>query len=147
MLKNSFIEAQIDNGGREDIVRFIADIRFYDDYVGNEIVRRLFRRGYCYYFAHMLMQAFKCGQVVCSKNREHWLFEYDNVFYDIEGVYEVSDDEDIVPEDGMSADEMNQYLHVPSIPDVSCNDGQSMQDVGAVQEFRQYIDNRFCSVI
>lgn len=138
MLKNSFIEAHISNGGREDIVRFIADVRFYDDYVGNEIVRRLFRRGYCYYFAHMLQQAFKCGNVVCVKNADHWLFQYDKVFYDIEGVYEVSEEDSVVLEGCMSTEELEQYLHVPSMPDcgsedVHCSGKGSTQDVVAMQ--------------
>ena len=152
MFKNSFIDAQVDNGGRRDIVQFIADIRFYDDYVGNELVRRLFRCGYCYYFAHMLKRAFKCGRVVCVKNRAHWLFEYADVFYDIEGVYEAAGGENIVPESCMSDKEIGQYLHVPSIPDDGSKDipersRTGTQGVVALQEFRQYIDNRFSRVV
>lgn len=91
MIKKSFIEAQIYNGGKDEIINFIADIRYHCGIKGQETIRRLFRSGYCYYFANMLKNAFAGGSIKCIPDAGHIVFEYNDVLYDIEGVYDSGD--------------------------------------------------------
>lgn len=110
MLKKSFIEAQVDNGGRKDVVKFIADVRYYFGYAEQDVLRRFFRKGYCYYFAVILKTAFGDGEVVCLPDKGHFVYRLDGVMYDIEGVYENEDGLKIVSEDELG-DEIFEYLH------------------------------------
>ena len=89
MLKKSFIEAQIANGGREDIVKYIADVRFFENRAGSEAIRRMFRNKFKRGFASMLKDEFGDGEVVQLPEINHWVFKCEGVCYDIEGVFEV----------------------------------------------------------
>lgn len=55
-----------------------------------EAVVRLFRKGYCYYFACILKNAFPEGIIVWDTGQDHIVFQYQGQCYDIGGVYEVS---------------------------------------------------------
>ena len=54
-----------------------------------EMIRSLFRAGYCYHFAHILLATFNRGKVVWAAPFGHicWQDE-DGMIYDIEGEYE-----------------------------------------------------------
>lgn len=53
-----------------------------------EILRRQFRSGYCWYFAHMLKDAFNRGTVVLAAPFGHICWQDENkMVYDIEGEY------------------------------------------------------------
>lgn len=76
------------------IEEFIDDFRMREnDYIptetndAEEIIRHLFRSGYCYYFAHMLSVAYPGGQVCWACPTSHWVYKYNGKAYDIEGEY------------------------------------------------------------
>lgn len=71
------------------IMQFIFDVWTHCG-VGeesSEVIRKLFHDGYCYYFALMLKDAFPGGMVAWAKPFGHIVFVYNDVPYDIEGVY------------------------------------------------------------
>lgn len=71
------------------LMRFIFDVWTHGG-VGedaSEIIRKLFHDGYCYYFALMLRDAFPGGFMSWTKPFGHIVYVYDDVPYDIEGVY------------------------------------------------------------
>ena len=125
MFKKSFIEAQISNGGREDIIRFIANVRFHCGYTGQDIIRRLFRQGYCYYFACILKRAFNGGSIICLPDAKHFVYKIDDVLYDIEGVYEVDLDTKMINENDMGT-KMSSYLH-NDFSDISMENNSNIQ--------------------
>lgn len=54
-----------------------------------EVIRSLFRAGYCYYFAHLLENAFNRGTVVWAAPFGHICWQdVDGKVYDIEGEYD-----------------------------------------------------------
>ena len=87
----------------ESVLYFIADFLYHgvpdielED--SAESIRSTFRAGYCYYFAHMLKQAFNRGEVCWAAPIGHivWV-DVDGTPYDIEGINE-SDCEFYIPE-------------------------------------------------
>ena len=85
---------------RNPVLRFID--KFYSQNGNNdearETLRRQFRAGYCYYFAHMLKVAFNRGEVCWCTNVGHivWVDD-DGTPYDIEGIND-SECEYYIPE-------------------------------------------------
>ena len=76
----------------EQVLRFIADFLYHgvqevNITVSAESIRSTFRAGYCYYFAHMLREAFNRGTVCWAAPYGHivWV-DTDGNSYDIEGV-------------------------------------------------------------
>ena len=52
-----------------------------------EVLRHTFRAGYCYYFAHLLKQAFQRGEVCLAAPLGHFVWvDTNGVAYDVEGV-------------------------------------------------------------
>ncbi len=47
---------------------------------------KLFSKGYCYYFALMLNDAFPGGQICWAAPHDHIVYLYDSVPYDIDGI-------------------------------------------------------------
>lgn len=75
-------------GVREEVIKFIANVLYHQGPENTEIIRSLFRAGYCYYFAQMLKDAFDRGTVCLAYPFGHIVWEDDNgIAYDIEGVY------------------------------------------------------------
>lgn len=76
----------------ENVLRFIADFLYHgvpkiDLEVSAESIRSTFRAGYCYYFAHMLLEAFNRGTVCWAAPYGHMVWvDTDGNPYDIEGV-------------------------------------------------------------
>lgn len=46
-----------------------------------------FVNGYCWYFANILQMAFQKGKVCWASPRGHCVWVYNNIAYDVEGVY------------------------------------------------------------
>lgn len=71
----------------EFINQFMSHSTHTDE--SKEMLRMLFRAGYCYHFAHILLAVFDRGQVVWAAPFGHicWQDE-DGKIYDVEGEYE-----------------------------------------------------------
>lgn len=86
-LKFSIMER---NEMRDEVLKFIGDFAGYDKLpeYNWEVIRKKFRAGYCYYFAHMLRNAFERGEVCWAAPFSHvvWV-DTDGTPYDIEGEY------------------------------------------------------------
>ena len=102
-------------GGNEEIIEFISKIRchsYIDNSDSEETIRRLFRAGYCYYFAIILKEAFNRGEICWCAPFGHicWV-DVDGTPYDIEGVCD-SDCDYYIPvsyiEEGL-----DDFKHVP----------------------------------
>lgn len=78
------------NGMTNQVLKFIGDFAGYDKLPEYdwEVIRKKFRAGYCYYFAHMLRNAFDRGEVCWAAPFSHivWV-DTDGTPYDIEGEY------------------------------------------------------------
>ena len=73
-----------------DIEDFIENFRtkkgeFNEDTSGDII--RLFVDGYCYHFAKILENAYPYGKVCKTWPMNHFVYKYNNKYYDIEGEY------------------------------------------------------------
>lgn len=60
--KERFIKQELENypGSDETIIRFIYNFRYFCGKEGVDYVQNIFRNGYCYYFALMLLRKVKC---------------------------------------------------------------------------------------
>ena len=117
MLKETWLESQkkLYPEADETVLGFIAGVRFRCGEQGEEIVRTLFRAGYCWYFAHMLQMAFRRGIVCFAYFEGHfvWLDGEDedaDIAYDIDGVNR--DWEHLVPEE-LLKNGIRDFTHVP----------------------------------
>lgn len=98
-------------------------LQFIDDFVGysknteveSEAVRKLFRAGYCYYFAGILKKAFNRGEVCLAAPYGHfvWLDPVGDIPYDVEGVYEGEADY-FIPEKFLG-NTVEDFMHVPGV--------------------------------
>ena len=72
----------------KDILEFIYN--FFSSHSSgienNEHIRKIFRDGYCYYFALILQDAFPGGKIVWCAPFGHIAYQYNNTLYDIEVV-------------------------------------------------------------
>lgn len=73
------------------ILRFIWDFTWGFDSWECDVIHHTFTQGYCYYFARMLEDAFPGGKLVWAFPFRHIVYVYDDVCYDIKGVYNVPD--------------------------------------------------------
>ena len=85
-LVNSFIEVNVDNGGDQSVVEFIAKLRFNQGQKVQEHVRRIFMYDFDKQFARMLADEFKAGEIWFDGS--HYVWVKDGVGYDVEGVLE-----------------------------------------------------------
>lgn len=76
-----------------------------------ECLRRTFRAGYCYYFAHMLKEAFGRGEVCWAAPFGHMVWVDDGIPYDVEGAY-YGEAEFFIPEKYLG-DAVLAFKHVP----------------------------------
>lgn len=81
--KQKFINQNLTLNGEPQIIKFIADFVYLDD----QDVHNRFKNGYCYYFAKMLSTAFPGGYIAWAVPFGHLVYMYNQVPYDIEGVY------------------------------------------------------------
>lgn len=81
--KQKFITQNLALNGEPQIIKFIANFVYFDD----QDVHNRFKNGYCYYFAKMLSTAFPGGYIAWAVPFGHLVYMYNQVPYDIEGVY------------------------------------------------------------
>ena len=105
------------------VIEFIEQFKDYSEVPFS--MERLFRNGYCYYFAALLKEAFNRGQICWCAPYSHivWLDD-DGIAYDIEG-QNVSDCIAYIPieylgEAGIdSFKKMNNFVFNPSKEDIT----------------------------
>lgn len=126
--EKSWVSSNEDN----EVIRFIN--RFYD--INNnslddqEVLRRQFRAGYCYYFAVMLKTAFKRGEVCwCAPFAHMCWVDVDGTPYDCEGEY-TGEAVYLIPEHYLG-DNIKNFLHT----DDTCN--TSKEDIlNIIKQYR-----------
>lgn len=90
--KEFFIQYNhVECGGDKSIVEFIANFRFFAvrdvEYVqSSETICSMFEKGYCYYFAKILEEAFPGGTICLCYPYGHIVYVHKEVAYDIGGV-------------------------------------------------------------
>lgn len=105
-----FRECQLSLNADPEVIDFIIDILTHNGMDTSECTRRLFRNGYCYYFAHMLGIAFRRGTVCWAAPFGHFVWKDDNgIAYDIEGIYQGEADY-LIPEEYMGKS-IYDFLH------------------------------------
>ena len=76
------------------------------------IMYNTFRAGYCYFFAHMLQDAFQRGTVCLAAPFSHWVWEdVDKQLYDIEGLYQ-GEAMYFIPEEEYTLDDIDSFFHL-----------------------------------
>ena len=53
----------------------------------SNIIADVFTKGFCYYFAIILKEAFHCGEIYMTSNDRHIVWVKNNIAYDINGVF------------------------------------------------------------
>lgn len=103
-------------GADEQVLKFIMD---FSTCTANteeqyEIIRSLFRAGYCWHFAHLLKTTFGKGEVCVAAPFGHFVWKDDNdVTYDIEGVY-CGEAFYFIPESYLG-DALQDFMHIPGV--------------------------------
>lgn len=101
--KEEWIEAWTSGkweSSNKEVITFIADILFHSPNLKSNNIYNLFACGYCYYFALILKDAFKRGNIVWHKGFGHIVWEDDDgTAYDIGGVFYDYGKGDLVPLD------------------------------------------------
>lgn len=126
--EKSWVSSNEDN----EVIRFIN--RFYD--INNnslddqEVLRRQFRAGYCYYFAVILKTAFNRGEICwCAPFAHMCWVDTDGTPYDCEGVYD-GEAVYLIPEHYLG-DTIKNFLHT----DDTCN--TSKEDIlNIIKQYR-----------
>lgn len=96
------------------VIEFIADFKFRCGEEHSHIIEHLFNAGYCWFFAHMLKQAFGRGKVCFAYYEGHFVWldgksETDDFAYDILGVNKSW--EHLIPEE-LLGDGIWDFKHV-----------------------------------
>lgn len=116
MERDCFVQSQIEYCPKSDekVLYFIADFLFHEGLENAETIRHQFHAGYCYYFAHMLKQAFGRGKVCVAAPYGHFVWkDEDGICYDVEGVT-TSEAEYFIPESFMG-DVVKDFLHIRGV--------------------------------
>lgn len=103
--KQKFITQNLALNGEPQIIKFIANFVYFDD----QDVHNRFKNGYCYYFAKMLSTAFPGGYIAWAVPFGHLVYMYNQVPYDIEGVYP-GEATEFIPEIFLG-DAINDFKH------------------------------------
>ena len=114
-MEQGWIDSQLAKfpSASKDILEFIDKfVSYYPDGI-----LELFDDEYCYFFAAMLKDVFRTGDIVWLKYQSHILYrEYNGVCYDIHGVYEDCDtDADLIEFNRLSYVERGLFKHDPRI--------------------------------
>ncbi len=111
-----YVEEALDCKPKADkrILQFITEFRLAGGLseTEEEAMRMAFRAGYCYYFAVMLKTAFPEGEICWTAPFGHIVFVYQNIPYDIEGLYYGEEDEELIPI-GWLKDGILDFMHIP----------------------------------
>ena len=65
------------------ILDFIEKFKF----IHNKVLEYVFTSGNCYYFAVIMKERFKRGEIYYLPIENHFVWKYDGVYYDIQGEY------------------------------------------------------------
>lgn len=97
-----------------NIIVFIRDFVFHSAMTEDEVenIHDLFSCGYCWYFAHLLQQAFPGGEVCYCYPYEHFVYVYEGVPYDITGVSDREHVREFIPE-RFFGEALTEYKHLP----------------------------------
>lgn len=117
ILRSPFNQLDENNGADPVVIRFIND--FYSNIAKSpeeqEVLRGTFMSGYCYFFAHMLKEAFNSGEVCWCAPYGHfvWCNDYkgETFAYDVEGV-SIASAEFYIPEYYLG-NLLDDFKHVP----------------------------------
>ena len=72
---------------KEDVLLFIEKFKF----TGKAILEELFTCGNCYYFAVILKERFKTGEIFYLPIENHFVWKYDGVLFDIRGEHSTNE--------------------------------------------------------
>lgn len=99
----------------KQVLRFIKNFNTYmvDTEKEYEVIRRIFRTGYCWHFAHLLKTTFGRGEVCWAAPFGHFIWLDNEIPYDIEGVY-YGESLYFIPESYLG-DTLRDFLHIPDI--------------------------------
>ncbi|MFR7476321.1 hypothetical protein [Frisingicoccus sp.] len=116
MKKEEFIKKELElySAADKTVIEFIADMKFRCGDENVEVIEKLFTSGYCWYFAHMLQQAFGRGKVCYAYFEGHFVWldgtsEKEDFAYDIYGVNK--NWEHLIPEE-LIGDGILDFKHV-----------------------------------
>ena len=81
---------QMRSNVNEKIIEFIGNFYKSNDksHEECEVIRKQFRNGYCYHFAVILRDLFPGGEMCIAAPFGHIVYVYENIPYDVEGVYD-----------------------------------------------------------
>ncbi len=123
------------------------------DIAVNEIVRRTFRNGYCYFFAHMLKNAFDGrGGVFMTVPFGHFVWkDIDGTCYDVEGIYDpkVCDAFYLIPEEYVRSklpNYFNSFRHA-EIPGTKLDVPNKEEIINMIKEYCAYCNEEYDSYI
>ena len=119
MTKQEFIKNQCETWKKADkqVIEYIANVLYHQGERGKDVIRKLYRAGYCYYFASMLKDAFKRGIICYAYYEGHivWLDgnnEISDLAYDIDGVYK--NFKHLIPIEKIGVG-INDFMHIPGV--------------------------------
>lgn len=98
-----------------NIIMFIESFLYSNTHNDDEreVLRKIFMNGYCYYFAHMLKEAFVTGEVCWCAPYSHFVYLHEGVPYDIEGV-SITEADYFIPEKFLD-NALFDFKHVPGV--------------------------------
>ena len=82
------------------------------DTIMMDAIEVLFRQGYCWHFAHMLKTTFGCGEVCWAAPFGHFVYMYNGIPYDVEGVYQ-GEATYFIPESYIPEELLLDFKHIP----------------------------------
>ncbi len=92
---------------RDEIMQFIADLRFRNGMKESRLIQNLCTAGCCYYFASMLQDIFGLQPYVIYESKHVIALDTNGVAYDINGVYDIHSCSLISTED-LSEESLNE---------------------------------------
>lgn len=92
------------------ILQFIADFVYHAD---NQSTYHLFSQGYCYHFALILKNTFNKGEICWVAPFAHFIWLYNDIPYDINGIYD-GESKTFIPEKYLGH-AINDFKRIPGI--------------------------------
>lgn len=104
---------QMRSNVNEKIIEFIGNFYKSNDksHEECEVIRKQFRNGYCYHFAVILKDLFPGGEICVAAPFGHIVYVYENIPYDVEGVYD-GEATDLIPISFLG-DRIKNFKHIP----------------------------------
>lgn len=88
---------------RDDIIQFIADLRFRNGMKESKLIQNLCTAGCCFYFACMLQDIFGLQPCIVFKSKHVVAVDDNGIAYDINGIFDTThcnliSTDDVAPE-------------------------------------------------